>query len=168
MKALNIKKSIIKSFNFSGEKQWGTDESQFNAILVSRSYQQLRQTFIEYEKISGHDIEVAIKKEFSGSIEKGLLGIGKKFKIKLNLSKKTIEYKLKYIELFILVKCVKSKIGFFAERLYASMHGIGTKDRTLIRIIVSRSEIDLGDIKKAFEQRYGKSLESFIAVSSSL
>lgn len=63
---------------------------------------------------------------------------------------------------------MKSKVGFFAERLYYSMKGIGTNDKTLIRIIVSRSEIDLGDIKKAFFDMYGKSLESWIEVSSIL
>lgn len=63
-------------FLSSGEKKWGTDESIFNMILVNRSYQQLRQTFIEYEKVAGHDIEVAIGKEFSGDIKDGLLSIG--------------------------------------------------------------------------------------------
>lgn len=64
--------SLIKA----GEGKWGTEESAFNNILITRSYQQLRQTFSEYERLAGKDIEESIKKEFSGSVEKGLLGIG--------------------------------------------------------------------------------------------
>lgn len=119
----------------AGEKQWGTDESRFNAILASRSFPQLELIFHEYQLISKKTLEEAIKSEFSGSIEDGLLAIG---------------------------KCAKSRPAFFAERLYKSMKGLGTDDRTLIRIMVSRCEVDMVQIKQEFERTYGKTLNSFI------
>lgn len=62
------------------------------------------------------------------------------------------------------VECVESAPAWFASRLRASMQGMGTDDRTLIRIIVSRSELDLGAIKREYERLYDKTLESEVRV----
>ncbi|KAK9751420.1 Reverse transcriptase (RNA-dependent DNA polymerase) [Popillia japonica] len=119
----------------AGELFHGTDESTFNAILCQRSRAQLRVIFSEYENLTGHNFETAIDNEFSGTAKDSLID---------------------------LVKCIRNKIDYMAERLYKSMEGMGTDDRTLIRLVVSRSEIDLQEIKQVFEEKYGKSLADFI------
>ncbi|XP_050429883.1 annexin B9-like isoform X1 [Adelges cooleyi] len=124
----------------AGELQLGTDESTFNMVLCSRSYTQLTQVFLEYHRLVGRDFEDVIKNEFSGDIESGLRAI---------------------------VKSVRDKSAFFAKRLHESLAGFGTDDRALIRIVATRCEIDMVDIKNAYMSLYGKSLEADIADDTS-
>ncbi|KAJ8286378.1 hypothetical protein GJAV_G00038010 [Gymnothorax javanicus] len=119
----------------AGEARWGTDEVKFLTVLNVRNQQHLRRVFQEYLKLSGRDIEDSIKREMSGCLEDAFLAI---------------------------VKCIRSKPAFFAERLYKSMKGLGTTDSVLIRIMVARAEIDMLDIKAEFLKMYGKTLHSFI------
>jgi len=119
----------------AGEKTLGTDESAFHTVLGTRSFEHLELVFRQYESISKKTLEEAIKSELSGALESGMLAI---------------------------VRAAQDRVGFFAECLYESMKGVGTDNKTLIRLIVSRSEIDLVQIKSAFKSKYKKSLESFI------
>jgi len=119
----------------AGEKKFGTDESVFNQILVMRSEVHLRQVFKEYERISNKTIEQAIKSEMSGDICKGMLA---------------------------LVRCADNKPAYFAHLLHDCMAGAGTKDDDLVRIVITRCEIDMVQIKEEFQRLYGKTLVSYI------
>ena len=70
-------------------------------------------------------------------------------------------------ENFISVRNVIDRHGLFAESLYKSMKGIGTDDRRLIRVVVTRCDIDMLSIKRRFFELYGKTLESFIGGDTS-
>lgn len=56
-----------------GERRLGTDEMVFNRIFAMESYAQLRLVFDEYQKLTGHPIESAIKSEMSTSVEQAFL-----------------------------------------------------------------------------------------------
>jgi annexin A7/11 len=119
----------------AGEAKFGTDEEVFYRILAHASFAQLKLMFEEYKKISGNTIEQALKSELSGDLLDAMLAI---------------------------VECVQSPPAFFAKRLQKSMEGMGTRDNDLIRIIVSRSEIDLGTIKQEYERIYDRTLLSAV------
>lgn len=63
------------------------------------------------------------------------------------------------------VEYVQSPSKFFAKCLYFSLKGFRSDNDALTRIIVSRSEIDLGDIKSEFEWLYDRKLARSINVT---
>jgi len=119
----------------AGEAHWGTDESMFNKILVTKSRAQIKAINGEYLKIKGQDLMLALNSEMSGHVKEGFKAI---------------------------VQACINKEEYFADKLYHSMKGSGTDDRTLIRIVSSRCEIDMVQIKQEFAARHHKSLARFI------
>ncbi|XP_038554844.1 annexin A5a [Micropterus salmoides] len=124
-----------KDLHAAGEGKFGTDEETFITILGNRSAEHLRKVFDAYKKLSGSDIEDSIEGETTGNLENLLLAV---------------------------VKCARSVPDFFAELLYKSMRRAGTDDDTLMRIMVSRSEVDMLDIRASFKKKYGASLYTTI------
>lgn len=124
----------------AGEKKMGTDEETFNVILVTQNPGQLQAIMAEYEKLSKKGLIKAIESETSGDYRQALLAI---------------------------VKSSLNRTAYFAERLYDTMKGMGTRDDDLIRLIVCRSEYDLANIKQEYLKLYGKTLEKAVSSETS-
>lgn len=45
-----------------------------------------------------------------------------------------------------------------------ALRGAGTRDGTLIRLIVTRCDVDLGSVKIEYEKMFGKRLQADVAV----
>ncbi|KAF5925382.1 hypothetical protein HPG69_001827, partial [Diceros bicornis minor] len=122
----------------AGVKRKGTDVPKWISIMTERSVCHLQKVFERYKSYSPYDMLESIKKEVKGDLENAFLN---------------------------LVQCIQNKPLYFADRLYDSMKGKGTRDKVLIRIMVSRSEVDMLKIRSEFKRKYGKSLYYYIQVS---
>ena len=125
----------------AGEKRLGTDEKVFYDILTMSSPAELRAIDQYYMQKYNHGLLTAIDKEFHMGNMKKLL--------------KTIVY---------------SNINpseYFATRVNYAIKGAGTKDKLLIRILVTRDEIDMPQIKAAYQNLYNKDMVKAIESDTS-
>ncbi|XP_077120181.1 annexin A2 [Ranitomeya variabilis] len=120
----------------AGVKRKGTDVSKWISIMTERSITHLQKVFERYKSYSPYDMQESIKKEVKGDLENAFVN---------------------------LVQSIQNKPLYFADRLYDSMKGKGTRDKVLIRSMVSRSEVDMLKIRAEFKKKYGKSLSYFIS-----
>lgn len=111
----------------AGEKKLGTDEDTFIRIFSERSRAHLAAVDAAYNSMYGHSLDKAVKKETSGLFEFALLTI---------------------------LRCAKNPAKYFAKELHKAMKGLGTDDRTLIRVIVTRTELDMQYIKAEYEKKF--------------
>ncbi|XP_055555658.1 annexin A10 [Falco biarmicus] len=113
------------------QQKTGEHKNMLQMILCNKSYQQLWMVFQEFQNISGQDIVDAINECYDGYFQELLVAI---------------------------VLCVRDKPSYFAYRLYNAIHDFGFHNKTIIRILIARSEIDLLNIRQRYKERYGKSL----------
>ena len=122
---------IAKELYEAGEKKWGTDDSVFNKIFSLRSPMEIACISRAYHKLTGHTILQAINNEFSGDIKKLLTAV---------------------------VYAVISPSEFFATKVNKAIKGLGTNDKLLIRIMVTRNEIDMPFIRQYYKQLFKKDM----------
>ena len=115
----------------AGEGRWGTDESTFIRIFANRSAAEMLMINDCYTRLRGKGLLHAIDKEFSGDIKKLLQTV---------------------------VEGLTNAPAYFAKRIREAVKGLGTNDSKLVRVIVSRSEIDLGLIKQEYRTKYGRDM----------
>jgi hypothetical protein len=123
--------AIAKEIFDAGEAKLGTDESVFNKYFGTLSPYELACVAQHYHKLTGHTILDAIDKEMKGDSKKAY---------------RTIIY------------ATLSPSEYFATRVNDAIKGFGTKDRILMRVLITRDEVDMPTIKQYYKQLYGKDM----------
>ncbi|XWS34367.1 hypothetical protein CRYUN_Cryun21dG0033200 [Craigia yunnanensis] len=116
-------------------KKFGLAEKTFIQIFSERSRAHLSAVSFSYQKMFKKPLEKAIRDE----------------------AHKNFECALKTI-----LRCAESPPMFYAKALRKAMKGLGTADTALIRIVVTRAEIDMHYIKAEYRKKYGKTLNDAV------
>jgi len=114
-----------------GIQRLGTDEKLFMDILTKTSTPELQLLIDIYQKKAGESLLASIDKEFIGDVKKTL---------------KTIIY------------ANTTPSEYFASRVNEAITSSGKKDELLMRILITRDEVDMPKIKECYKKLYGKDM----------
>uniref|UniRef100_A0A8C7CX06 Annexin n=1 Tax=Oncorhynchus kisutch TaxID=8019 RepID=A0A8C7CX06_ONCKI len=113
-------------------KAKGVDENTIIDVLVKRSNAQRQQIKASYQKASGKPLETALKSALNGELEDVVLAL------------------------------LKTPAQYDAQQLKLAMKGLGTDEDTLIEILASRTNKEIKEIKKAYQEEYKNELQNDI------
>ena len=116
-------------------KNWVENETIFKDIFIKRSPEELILIGRYYLKITGVNLMDDIEKKTEGNI---------KLLLKEILYNNIMPQEL------------------FAEKIYLSIKGMGTDEEVLSRVLVSRCELDMADIRDIYKQKYNVSMKEDI------
>ena len=123
-----------------GEPNWAGDENIFKEVFVQSSPEELILIGRYYLKKTGNNMLDAIDQKLSGKTKTLLREI---------LFNNIIPQEL------------------YAEKVYLAIKGLGTDNNLLNRVLVSRNEIDMDDIKEIYKQKYNVTMREDISGDTS-
>ena len=107
------------------------DVEIFSKIFTEKSQAEFICIAQLYFKLTKKTILQVVEKEFSGDCKEALIGI---------------------------IYAMLSPSEYFAKKVYKSIKGLGTDNNTLIRILITRNEKDMPQIKQFYKQIYKKDM----------
>ena len=124
-------KTCAKRLYEAGEKRLGTNEEVFTQIFTEKSPSEFICIAQLYYKLTKHTLIQAVENEFSFDSKKCLIAI---------------------------IYAILSPSEYFAKLVYKAIKGLGTDNTTLIRVLISRHEVDMPQIKQYYKQNYKKDM----------
>uniref|UniRef100_A0A1I7V4Z4 Annexin n=1 Tax=Caenorhabditis tropicalis TaxID=1561998 RepID=A0A1I7V4Z4_9PELO len=119
----------------SFDKKNGIEKFDAFKIFATSNGAHIQKVVEEVERQSGKDFQKIVDKELSGDFKNLILS---------------------------LIETSRNKPRFLANSIHLATKGMGTRDKDLIRILVSRSENDLVIIEHEFQVLFGKPLTQLI------
>ncbi|ERM93595.1 annexin D8 [Amborella trichopoda] len=129
---MHIAKCDAKRVYEASEGRFGMlDESSMIEIFSKRSIPQLKRMLSCYNHIYGHDFTKSLKKKTTGEFEESLRTT---------------------------IKCMYTPTKYYAKILHTCVKGCTSDRSALARVLMSRAEIDIEEIRDAFHAKYGVTL----------